>query len=438
MRAFILRRVELIARGLGDVVLIGSTHSAGTLRVKEFLTRNGHPYTYVDLDRDRRTCRRCSIASTSTSADVPVADLPRRRRAAEPDQRARSPTASASTKRSTRRTSATWSIVGAGPAGLAAAVYGASEGLDVLVVESHVAGRPGRLELAHRELPGLSRPASPGRSWPAAPTRRRRSSAPQVLIAKGATQLACSRKPYAIAGRRRAARAGARRDHRDRRRVSQARRSTTWRSSRAPGVYYGATFVEAQLCDGEEVIVVGGGNSAGQAAVFLSQYRAARARAGAVRRARRQHVALPDSPHRGEPEHRAAHADGDRRRSKATTTSSGSRWRSDATGAVETRAIRHVFVMTGAMPNTGWLDGCVALDAKGFIKTGPDLSRRGSGDGAVAARAAAAPARDEPAGRVRGRRRARRQHEARRVGGRRGIDRRRLRASGAEGVGWCD
>jgi thioredoxin reductase (NADPH) len=138
------------------------------------------------------------------------------------------------------------------------------------------------------------------------------------------------------------------------------------------GIYYGATFVEAQLCQGEEVIVVGGGNSAGQAAIFLSQI------------ASHVHILI-----------RGAHLEDTmsnylvRRiaQSPAITLHSrteivqlegnghlGSiRWRNNQSSAEEQHAIRHAFLMTGASPNTAWLNGCVALDDKDFIRTGVDL-----------------------------------------------------------------
>jgi thioredoxin reductase (NADPH) len=139
------------------------------------------------------------------------------------------------------------------------------------------------------------------------------------------------------------------------------------------GVYYGATFVEAQLCGGEEVIVVGGGNSAGQAAVFLAQT------------ARRVHMlvrsgGLADSMSRYLIRRIEDNPAIDLRTSTEIVALEGNghlervRWRSRQTGSVESRDIKHVFVMTGAVPNTRWLEGCLALDAKGFIKTGPDLS----------------------------------------------------------------
>jgi thioredoxin reductase (NADPH) len=138
-------------------------------------------------------------------------------------------------------------------------------------------------------------------------------------------------------------------------------------------VYYGATFVEAQLCSGEDVIVVGGGNSAGQAAVFLAQ--TARhvhmlVRSDGLTESMSRYLIrrIQDNPAV------AVHTrteivalDGSDRLERVS-------WQDNSSGSVETRDIKHVFVMTGAIANTGWLQGCVAVDAKGFIKTGPELS----------------------------------------------------------------
>jgi thioredoxin reductase (NADPH) len=139
------------------------------------------------------------------------------------------------------------------------------------------------------------------------------------------------------------------------------------------GLYHGATFVEAQLCGGEEVIVVGGGNSAGQAAVFLAQtaghvHVLVRARGLAETMSRYLIRRIEESPNITL-----------RPCTEITALEGGDHlerveWRDSTTGQVETRNIGHVFVMTGAEPNTRWLDGCVVVDAKGFVKTGMDLS----------------------------------------------------------------
>ena len=267
MRAFIVRRVELIAHGLGDVVLVGSNHCSGTLRVKEFLTRNGHPYSYIDLDRDTDVQDLLDRFQVS-AADVPVLIC-------RGEAVLRSPTNQqianclgfneAIDQTQIRDVV----IVGAGPAGLAAAVYAASEGLDVLVLETNApggqAGASSKIENYLGFPTGISGQALAGRAY----TQAQKFGA-QVMIAKDAKRVICDRKPYAIE-------------------IDESIRVpartviiATGAAYRKPsienlsqfenaGVYYGATFMEAQLCRGEEVVVVGGGNSAGQAAVFLAQ-----------------------------------------------------------------------------------------------------------------------------------------------------------------------
>jgi thioredoxin reductase (NADPH) len=138
MRAFILRRVELIAQGLGDVVLVGSNNSPGTLRLREFLTRNGHPYASVDVEKDP------DVQELLDRFQVRVEDAPIA--ICRGDQVLRNPSNQevadclgfndAIDQAQIRDVV----IVGAGPAGLAAAVYGSSEGLDVLVLEGNAPG----------------------------------------------------------------------------------------------------------------------------------------------------------------------------------------------------------------------------------------------------------------------------------------------------------
>ena len=138
-------------------------------------------------------------------------------------------------------------------------------------------------------------------------------------------------------------------------------------------MYYGATFVEAQWCGGEEVIVVGGGNSAGQAAVFLAQ--TARrvhilVRSGGLAESMSRYLIrrIEETPAIVLRTHTTITAlEGDDHLARV-------RWRDSQTGSIEIHDIRHIFAMTGAVPKTRWIEGCVALDAQGFIKTGPDLS----------------------------------------------------------------
>lgn len=369
MRAFILRRVELIARGFGDVVLVGSVHCSGTLRVKEFLTRNGHPYSYIDLDRDDGVQHLLDHFQVS-EADVPILICRGKVVLRDPtnEEIADCLGFNDAIDKTHIRDAV---IVGAGPSGLAAAVYGASEGLDVLVLESTApggqAGSSSKIENYLGFPLGISGQELADRAY----TQAQKFGA-QLMIAKGAHQLACERKPYAIEiedGGSLPARAIIIATGAEYRRLSLENLS----QFEGAGVYYGATFIEAQLCGGEEVIVVGGGNSAGQAAVFLSQtarrvYMLVRSESLADKMSRYLIRRIEQNP-RIEL----------RTRTEIVALEGGNHlehvsWRNDPSGNIETRDVRHVFVMAGALPNTRWLEGCVAMDAKGFIKTGPDLS----------------------------------------------------------------
>jgi len=370
MRAFILRRVELIAHGLGDVVLIGSSYCSGTLRVKEFLTRNGHPYSYIDLDRDadvQNLLDRFEVAARDVPVLVCRGDVVLRRPSNQQiaDCLGFNEAIDSAQVRDLI-------ILGAGPAGLAAAVYAASEGLDVLMLETSSpggqAGSSSKIENYLGFPTGISGQALAGRAYAQA-----QKFGAQLIIAKGARKLLCDRQPYAIElddGQRVPARTiiiatGA-----------AYRKPSLENLSRfeGAGVYYGATFMEAQLCVGEEVVVVGGGNSAGQAAVFLAQT------------AKRVHMlvrssGLAESMSRYLIRRIEEHPGIDLRAQTEIVALEGGnhlervRWQDRQSGSIEAHGVRHVFVMAGAAPSTRWLDGCVALDAKGFIKTGADLSQ---------------------------------------------------------------
>jgi thioredoxin reductase (NADPH) len=368
LRAFILRRLELIARGISDLVLIGSSHSLDTLRIKEFLTRNYQPYSYIDLERD------AEVQELLDRFKVAIADLPVlicRGKVVLRNPTNQEITACLGFNESIDQTQVRDMIViGAGPAGLAAAVYGASEGLDVLVLESNSpggqAGTSSKIENYLGFPTGISGKELAGRAY----TQAQKFGA-QILIAKNAKGLACDRRPYAVqidAGERVAARAiiiatGA-----------QYRKLRLENLSRfeGAGVYYGATHLEAQLCGGEEVIVVGGGNSAGQAAVFLAQttrrvFMLVRADGLSETMSRYLIRRIEESPTI------------DLRTHSEVISLEGSdhlelvQWRDNKTGNVETHKVSALFSMIGAVPNSSWLQGCVACDAGGFIKTGSDL-----------------------------------------------------------------
>jgi thioredoxin reductase (NADPH) len=367
MRAFILRRVELIAAGVGDIILIGSTHSASTLRIKEFLMRNGHPYSYIDLERDPDVQNLLDNFKISAS-EIPVLICRGQLALRNPSnqQIADCLGFNESVDQTHVRDLV---VIGAGPSGLAAAVYGASEGLDVLVLETSSpggqAGSSSKIENYLGFPTGIT-----GQELAARAYLQAQKFGAHMLIAK-ATRLICDRKPYVIEFEN-----GARISTRT---VviatgAQYRKLPLENLSRfeGAGVYYGATFVEAQLCGGEQVIVVGGGNSAGQAAVFLAQtakrvYMLVRSAGLAASMSRYLIRRIENSPTITlRPQTEIVALEGDNHLNSAY-------WRNGKTGQTEKHEISHIFVMTGADPNTRWLNGCMALDSKGFIKTGPDL-----------------------------------------------------------------
>jgi thioredoxin reductase (NADPH) len=368
MRAFILRRMGLLAHGQGDAVLIGSGHSAGTLRLQEFFTRNGHPYAYLDVERDdaiQALLDRFHV----TAADVPVIIC-------RGDRVLKNP--------SNEEVAACFGlnrdldaaavrdvvVVGAGPAGLAAAVYGASEGLDVLVLETTApggqAGTSSKIENYLGFPTGISGQALAARAFAQA-----EKFGAEIAITRSALRFVCDGKRAYEVGLSDGTVVHAR--------AIVIASGVQYRKLPLPelarfegvGVYYGATHLEAQLCGLDETIVVGGGNSAGQAAVFLAGggrhvHLLVRGEGLAETMSRYLIQRIEESGNitlRTRTE--IVGLEGDGRLERV-------RWRGPG-GAVEVRTISHVFLMTGAEPNTKWLDGCVALDDKGFVKTGMDL-----------------------------------------------------------------
>jgi thioredoxin reductase (NADPH) len=355
---------------MGDVILVGSNHSSDTLRIKEFLTRNTYPYSAIDPDSDRDIqdlldhfqfaisdtpvliCRGLTVLRNPTNHEI--ADCLGFNESVDQTQ-----------KRDVV-------VVGAGPAGLAAAVYSASEGLDVLVLESNAPGGQAGTSSRIENYLGFPAGISGGELTARAYTQAQKFGA-DVMIAEGAARINCSHnKSYTIeiaSGDRITARTviiatGA--NYRKLPLDNMAR-------FEGVGVYYGASHIERQLCEGDEVIVVGGGNSAGQAAVFLAQaarkvHVLVRARGLAETMSRYLIRRIEESPEISlHPCTEITAVEGDEHLERVSWTTDGS--------PAEAHNIRHVFVMTGAEPCTKWLEGCVTMDSRGFIKTGPDLTR---------------------------------------------------------------
>jgi len=368
LRAFMLRRVYLISHSVGDAVLIGSSHSGDTLRLREFLTRNGHPHTYLDVERDP------DIQTVLDHFEIRVADIPVL--ICRGDLVLRNPSNSEAAACFGLNAGINEGevydliVVGAGPSGLAAAVYGASEGLNVLVVESDApggqAGTSSRIENYLGFPAGISGQDLARRAF----VQAERFGA-QIAVARTARGLKCERTPYtvelddggSVQGHSIIVAAGAQYRKLDLPNLAQFE---------GVGIYYGATQVEGQLCGGEEAAIVGGGNSAGQAAVFLAGitkhvYLLVRRPGLAETMSRYLISRIEASPTITlETRTEVVALEGDEHLERI-------RWRNAETGKTEIHEIRHLFVMTGANPNTSWLGGCLALDAQQFIRTGPDL-----------------------------------------------------------------
>jgi thioredoxin reductase (NADPH) len=368
MRAFILRRLELISRGQGNVILMGSRHSANTLRLREFLSRNEHPYTYVDLDADK-TSQELLDRFQVKSDEIPVVIGSGRSVLRNPSiqELADSLGLNSAIDESQVRDLI---IVGAGPSGLAAAVYAASEGLDVLVIETASPGGQAGSSSKIENYLGFPTGVS-GQELAARAIAQSEKFGAKMMVAHSVARLDCARSPYEVVldnGNRLAARAvviatGAQ---------YKKPRIANLEQFEGQGIYYGATYMESQLCEQEDIIVVGGGNSAGQAAVFLSQT------------ARKVHMLVRSGELSGtmsryliqrieeNPDIELYYKTeivglaGDTHLEDVT-------WQDKSSGETSVHNIRHVFIMAGASPRTEWLRGCVALDNKGFILTGRDL-----------------------------------------------------------------
>ena len=372
MEAFVARRSLMIELGEGNVSLFGTKNSARTLALREFLTRNSHPFTYVDIDTDSFAGELMDKLAVRNS-EIPVVYCNNRYILRNPSipELAACLDLNDNTDKSVRDVL----VIGAGPAGLAAAVYAASEGLKTLVIEKSApggqAGSSSRIENYLGFPTGLSGQELANRSIAQA-----QKFGAQLMVARSVVHIDSSRQPYKVV-----LESGLKFN------AHTIVIATGAQYARLPiedvdaftgrGIYYNATHMEAQLCDSEEVVVVGGGNSAGQAAVFLAQ---TSAKVHLLVRSQK----LSDNMSQYLVGRIEAHPRIEIHYLTQIIGLSGAahlevvEWRDHSLGINVTLPIRHVFVMAGATPRTEWLEDSFVLDKKGFIVTGPDLSTYGN------------------------------------------------------------
>ena len=371
MRALILRRVLLIETRTGGPVLIGAPDGADMLRLEGFLTRNGHPHTALDPAVDRAAVE-WMHAHGRRGAETPLVICPDGTVLQNPTEQQLAIRLGMLPALSADRVYDI-AIVGAGPAGLAAAVYAASEGLTTVVLDTRViggqAGASARIENYLGFPTGISGQALAGRAWVQA-----QKFGADVAVPAAVTRIECECSPHTLhidCGMRIAAR------------TVVVASGAKYRRPAIPdlakyegrGVYYWASPIEAKLCWEEEVVLVGGGNSAGQAVVYLAEHSAhvhLLIRGGDLAKDMSSYLverirSLRNVTVHARTEIAAFEGDAD--------GVSGVRWRNRETAVEELKKTRRVFLFIGAEPNTGWLVECgVKLDQKGFVCTGSELS----------------------------------------------------------------
>lgn len=367
MRAYILRRVAYMQDQAGGVVVFGARHSQATLILRHFLTRNGQPAAYFDTELHAETAAMMARFGV-TEADIPAVVTPAGEVLRQPTLRQVADSIGLSSDNIDGRTF-DLVVVGAGPAGLAAAVYAASEGLSVAVLDSKApggqAGSSSKIENYFGFPTGVSGQALAGRGLSQA-----RKFGAEVAVPVRVSAVDCESEDFEIAidsGERLRARSIV---------VATGAR---YRKPDLPGlerfegrgVYYSASFMEATFCANEEVVIVGGGNSAGQAAVFLAAHakqvhivvRADGLAASMSRYLIQRIEAAPNITLHTRKQ--IVELQGEDKLEHICWQTAG--------GEVKTAPARHLFLFLGAEPNTAWLGDCVALDDKSFVLTGPQV-----------------------------------------------------------------
>ena len=367
-RALILRRMGLIEQTQGGVTLVGSARGGDSLRLARFLRRNGYPVRVLEAAepegqallkaRDWSLDRLPVVFDSDGYGLANPTNLELSRHLGlleEPEKGAIYDVV----------------VVGAGPSGLAAAVYAASEGLSTLVLEGEApggqAGTSSKIENYLGFPTGISGQALAGRAQVQA-----QKFGAVISVPRNVVELNCDRRPYLLRtedGESFEARSVVVASGATYRRLGLDNLSRY----EGYGIHYAATSLEADLCRREKVVVVGGGNSAGQAAVFLSQH------------AEHVHMLIrKDTLAVSMSDYLVGRIEASPRitlhRNTVVEELSGDRflqsvcWRDHRTGATETHSISNLFLMIGATPNTAWLGSCVRLDDQGFVCTGAEAS----------------------------------------------------------------
>ncbi len=369
MQAFILRRRGLISHQQASVTVVAEQQSSQALRIERFLERNGYPLKVLDFQSEAglQLLNRCNVSSE----ELPMVFLHNKEEVLRNPSNLELAQSLGLVEQIEENHVYDVTVLGAGPAGLSATVYAASEGLSTLLIEAEApggqAGTSSKIENYLGFPLGVSGQGLAGRAQVQA-----HKFGATIALPYSAQGLDCSEQPYrvqltddcAVQTKTVIIATGARY-----RKLNVANET----KFEGVGIYYAATAMEGTLCKDEEAIVVGGGNSAGQAAVFLSRY------------ARHVHILvrgeglassmsnyliqrIEASPRITLHPHTEVEAlEGERHLERVV-------WKNNQTGATETQPIKHIFLMLGAVPNTQWLNGCLQLDEKGFILTGRDVS----------------------------------------------------------------
>jgi thioredoxin reductase (NADPH) len=383
MRALILRRVALIEAGAGGPVLIGPEFSPDVVRLQGFLARNAYPHQLLDPAKDPDAAKLVQQYAPNP-ADLPLAVCPKGTILRNPSE-AELARALGMVPTDERDQTYDVAVVGAGPAGLSTAVYAASEGLSVIVFDARAfggqAGASARIENYLGFPAGISGQALTGRAYVQA-----QKFGARMVIPAGVTYLDQTETPVAL--------------HLDDGRRVKASTVVVATGARyrrlnvsnlgdfeGRGVWYWASPIEARLCRNEEIVLVGGGNSAGQAAVFLRSSAAKiwmLIRGPSLAESMSQYLidrirAIDNIEVLTHTEIIALYGSREKQLERV-------RWRNNVSGEQTEKPIRHVFLFIGADPATTWLrDSGVALDTKNYILTGTDIpfdtrrSNNGSG-----------------------------------------------------------